>query len=202
MKTRFDNQCSANGAWHPTTRSVLECGSAPPLFPRQRPTSASPKSAGAPAQSKTWRTLAAVFTFAILSTFSVHAQNYAIDWFKISGGGGVSTNGSYAITGTIGQPDVARSTGGSYELEGGFWSIIAAIQTPGAPLLKVKRVGNTVEISWATTDANGFLLEETGSLTGTINWASVSTSATVVNNENVVTVPASTGFRFFRLRKP
>ena len=79
---------------------------------------------------------------------------------------------------------------------------MAAIQTPGAPLLKVKRVGNTVEISWATADSGGFLLEETGSLAGTINWAGVSTSATVAATDFVVTVPASTGFHFYRLRKP
>ncbi len=135
-------------------------------------------------------------------SFAAHAQNYAIDWFNISGGGGTSTGSVYSVTGTIGQPDTGISSGGNYTLEGGFWSIIATIQTPGAPFLKVKRAGNTVEISWASANTSGFLLEETGSAAGTIIWASVSASVTVVNNENVVTVPANPDLHFYRLRKP
>ena len=150
--------------------------------------------------------IALLFTFIFLHPsfyLRTNAQSYSIDSFTISGGGGTSTGGAYSVTGAIGQPDASSAmTGGKYTVEGGFSIIIAAIQTPGAPLLTVKRVGNTVEISWATTNASGFLLEETGSLAGIINWANVSASATVVNNENVVTVPASTGYRFFRLRKP
>ncbi len=75
------------------------------------------------------------------------------------------------------------------------------MQTPGAPLLSVERVGSAIRVYWPT-NATGFLLEETGSLSGTIQWATVQTSATVVNNENVVTVSASSGFHFYRLRKP
>ena len=87
-------------------------------------------------------------------------------------------------------------------MEGGFWSIVAAVQTPGAPLLKVKRAGGNVEISWSASGAGGFALEETGSLAGTVNWSTVSTSPVTVNDERVVTVPAGPGHRFFRLRKP
>jgi hypothetical protein len=51
---------------------------------------------------------------------------YEITWYTIDGGGGTSTGGLYTLTGTIGQPDVAWSIGGLYDLLGGFW--------PGAPL--------------------------------------------------------------------
>lgn len=137
-----------------------------------------------------------------LCSFTAHAQNYAIDWFIISGGGDTSTGGVYSVTGTIGQPDTGISSGGNYTLEGGFWSIIATVQTPGAPFLKVKLAGYTVEISWASADTSGFLLEETGSVAGTIHWATVFTPITVVNNENVVSIPASSGLHFYRLHKP
>ena len=150
---------------------------------------------------RTLTSLAFIFVV-FLCTMTAHAQNYAVDWFEIGGGGGTSTGGVYSVTGTVGQPDTGKSSGGIYTLEGGFWSIIAVIQTPGAPLLKVKSVGNTVEISWATADTGGFLLEETGRLTGTVIWAGVSSPATVVNNENVLIVPASNGFHVYRLRKP
>ncbi len=150
-------------------------------------------------------TLPALYLCALvvfLCSFSAHAQNYAIDWFKISGGGGSSAGGQFGLSGTIGQADAARSSGGNYDLEGGFWSMVAAIQTPGAPLLKVKCVGGNVEISWAVTDTSGFLLEETGSLAGTIHWSGVLGSPSVVNADYVVTVPATTGFHFYHLHKP
>ena len=59
------------------------------------------------------------------------AQDYAIDWYTVDGGGaGVSqpsTGGSYTLSGTVGQPDARNQpepmTGGSYTLTGGFWVI-------------------------------------------------------------------------------
>jgi hypothetical protein len=37
----------------------------------------------------------------------------------------------YAVSGTIGQPDAETMSGGNYTLQGVFWGIIAALQTPG-----------------------------------------------------------------------
>ena len=61
------------------------------------------------------------------------AQNFTIDWFTIDGGGGTSTGGVYSVSGTIGQPDAGTMSAGNYSLVGGFWGIVAAVQTPGAP---------------------------------------------------------------------
>src|SRR6266705_5521518 len=80
---------------------------------------------------------------------TVGAQTYAIDWFTIDGGGGTSTGGVYSVSGTIGQPDAGRMSGGNYTLDGGFWGIIAAVQTVGAPLLTISRTStNTALVSW------------------------------------------------------
>jgi len=57
---------------------------------------------------------------------SIANGQYEISWYTIDGGGGRSTGGQYTITGTIGQPDAAYSSGGNYEILGGFW--------PGGPL--------------------------------------------------------------------
>jgi hypothetical protein len=57
---------------------------------------------------------------------SVASGQYELSWYTIDGGGGRSGGGPYSLTGTIGQPDAAYSTGGNYELLGGFW--------PGGPL--------------------------------------------------------------------
>jgi len=65
-------------------------------------------------------------TLVFLMFASVCFADYSIDWYTIDGGGGRSSSGPYVLTGTIGQPDAAWSSGGQYELLGGFW--------PGGPL--------------------------------------------------------------------
>ena len=49
------------------------------------------------------------------------AQSFSMDWYTIDGGGGKSSNGTFELNGTIGQPDAgAVMTGGGFELSGGF----------------------------------------------------------------------------------
>jgi len=72
------------------------------------------------------RVLAAVLFISLsLSAIAMAstAQNYAISWWTIDGGGATrfSTGGSYALGGAIGQPDAGMLVGGSYSLVGGFW---------------------------------------------------------------------------------
>ena len=67
---------------------------------------------------------------ALLVPITGSAQPYSIDWYKIAGGGGTSTGGTYSLSGTIGQADASGAmTGGGYSLVGGYWAIIA-VQTP------------------------------------------------------------------------
>src|SRR6266478_8244280 len=71
-------------------------------------------------------------------------QQYSVDWYKIAGGGGTSTNGQYSVSGTIGQHDAGGPmTGGNYSLTGGFWSLIATVSTPGAPSLTIQWINPT-----------------------------------------------------------
>ena len=52
---------------------------------------------------------------------------YDLTWSTIDGGGAMSsTGGTYALSGTIGQPDAQVSpvmSGGAFELTGGFWPV-------------------------------------------------------------------------------
>src|SRR5258705_3751236 len=89
---------------------------------------------------------------------ALRAQNYSIDWFTIDGGGGASTGGVYSVSGTIGQPDAGRMSGGSYTMDGGFWGAIA-IQTPGAPLLSIMQSNGNVVVSWPLP-ATGYMLDK------------------------------------------
>jgi hypothetical protein len=127
-------------------------------------------------------------------------QSFSIDWHTIDGGGGTSTGGVFAVTGSIGQPDANSQpmTGGDFSLTGGFSSVFA-LQTPGAPLLSVERQGGAVRIFWPLS-ATGFVLDQSPTVTGA--WSQVSfpyvTNATGIS----FTAPTPTGNRVYRLRKP
>jgi len=136
----------------------------------------------------------------LLTMSAAPAQNFAVDRFVLSGGGGTSTNGAFSLTGTVGQPDAGQMVGGSYALAGGFHSVALAIQTPGAPLLKITRAGNTFILTWPVASVD-FVLEETPSFTPR-NWQAVATAFVINGAEFQVTVPAVPGTRYYRLRLP
>lgn len=146
----------------------------------------------------------ALLASATISTalcLSAMAQNYSIDWHKIAGGGGTSTNGSYSISGTIGQPDASGiMNGGSYTLVGGFWSLFNVIQTAGLPNLSI--VGNGVDslkVLWSAPSTNSYTLQQTVSLSSPM-WTNSSYSIINANGTNSITVTPITGSLFFRLK--
>jgi hypothetical protein len=47
---------------------------------------------------------------------------YWLGWWTADGGGRTSQGGSFAVSGTIGQPDAGQLSGGTYDLTGGFWN--------------------------------------------------------------------------------
>ncbi len=132
--------------------------------------------------------------------FSTFAQ-YSIDWLTIDGGsGGTSTGGVFSVSGTIGQPDAGTMSGGNFTIDGGFWGIIAAVQTSGAPLLSVARSGNNVIVSWPVPSI-GCVLQENPILAAS-NWTNVSASPATNGLNLEVVVPAPVGNQFYRLRHP
>jgi hypothetical protein len=84
------------------------------------------------------------------------AQSFTMAWFKVAGGGGTCSGPSGgsvdAVSGTIGQPDASgATTGGSYSLTGGFWSILSVVQTAALPNLTINHVADSVLVSWPNT---------------------------------------------------
>lgn len=135
-----------------------------------------------------------------MTALTARAQSYSVDWYTIAGGGGTSTGSVYSVTGTIGQPDAGYMSGGNYSINGGFWGVIAAVQTPGAPLLSVfKTTTNTVLVSWLYP-STGFSLQQNSAL-GTTNWVSVTNSPVQVGAQLQVIVQPPAGNRFYRLVK-
>ena len=140
--------------------------------------------------------------FGLLIPTISFAQTYTIDWYKVSGGGGTSTGGVYAVSGTIGQHDAGGPmTGGSYSLTGGFWSLITVVQTPGAPLLTItfNLQLSTINVSWPSP-STGWTLQQNSDLTA----ASWSTSSDISDNgtNKSITITSPTGNLFFRLKQP
>ena len=129
------------------------------------------------------------------------AQSYAIDWFKIAGGGGTSTGGSFSISGTIGQHEASGAlTGGNYSVTGGYWALVNVVQTPGAPTLHISRGGNSVTVYWQ--NVSGWNLIQSANLATPVASWNASSSPTLANGTNSLMLVNPGGNLFFRLKNP
>jgi len=137
----------------------------------------------------------------LLAAAAIQAQQYSIGWYKIAGGGGTSSGGQYAVSGTIGQPDAgAAMSGGNYSLTGGFWSLISVVQTAGGPLLTITHSGNSVMVSWPVTA--GYILQQNNNLSVPAGWGTSGYTITPNNGTNSITITPPAGNLFFRLANP
>lgn len=139
----------------------------------------------------------------LAAPFLASAQPFSINWFTIDGGGGASTNGTYRLTGTIGQPDAGTMSGGGFTLQGGFWGVVAAVQTPGAPTLSVERSNAVVVVSWPKPAA-GFVLQYTPTLLSPTNtvWTPIPGPYPTNQTQFRYVESSPAGNRFYRLEKP
>jgi hypothetical protein len=138
-----------------------------------------------------------IILVAVFSAITAAAQNYAINWFTIDGGGGDAAGGGYSLRGTIGQPDAGAMSGTGFSIAGGFWSGIE--QVAAMPLLRISQIGPNALIAWPNP-STGFQLQEAAGLPGI--WSTVGQPPMVIGGEKQVTVPATMGSRFYRLQKP
>jgi hypothetical protein len=148
---------------------------------------------------KLWRNLAFCALLLAGGVLTVPAQSYSIDWSTVDGGGGTSTNGQYALSGTIGQPDAGIISGGNYTLQEGFWGVVAAVQSLGAPLLTITPSGTNVIVSWPSP-SSGFGLQENPDL-NPATWSAVPATNSDNGTIKSITAPAGPGNRYYRLKK-
>ena len=136
-----------------------------------------------------------------LSATSVSAQSYSIDWYKIAGGGGTSSNGQFTLSGTIGQHDAGGPmTGGNFSLTGGFWSLLSVVQSVGSPTLRIfLTTSNTAVVAWPSS-ATGFTLQQNSAISST-GWSTAGSPITV-GSENQVVISPPVGREFYRLTHP
>lgn len=136
----------------------------------------------------------------VLAATPAFAQSYSIDWYKIAGGGGTSSNGQYIVSGTIGQHDAGGPmTGGNYSLTGGFWSLISVVQTLGSPTLTITHLGNNVIVSWPSP-STGFSLQQNSNLS-TSNWVAAGFTISDDGTNKSITISGASGNLFFRLKQ-
>lgn len=139
--------------------------------------------------------------FVGMAAVPVLAQ-YSIDWYSVDGGGGTCTGGVYSVTGTIGQPDAGAMSGGNYTLVGGFWGLIAAVQTEGAPYLTVTRSNNAVVVSWPLPATGWLLHTATNLVTSGSVWTEMPPPYQTNGANLQFTEPMPVGNRFYRLHQP
>ena len=97
----------------------------------------------------------ALFTAAVMK---LPAQSYSVDWFKVAGGGGTSTNSTYFISGTFGQPDAGGPMdGGGFLVVGGFWILFAPVTAPeitSEPVNQAVEMGSNLTLQVAAIGTN------------------------------------------------
>ena len=138
--------------------------------------------------------------FLLAATAASGQPSYTIDWWKIAGGGGLSTGGTYTAGGSIGQSDVAAASGGNFTVVSGFWGMVATVQTSNAPLLSMTRtITNTIMLSWPSASP-GWGPRHTFDL-GTANWVTPPEAVGDDGTNRFIIIGPPAGNRFFRLSK-
>ncbi len=139
---------------------------------------------------------------AVLLGLAVPASaQFAIDWWTVDGGGGASSGGNYALSGTIGQPDAGSMSGGTFILQGGFWANELAPPSEPLPRLSIQlRPNGICLLSWPYP-STGFLLMVNSDLTKA-KWDPVEIPPVRVGEDYQVEVVSPIGQNFYLLRKP
>jgi hypothetical protein len=176
-------------------------GGPPPFVRSDKPSVASPGERGPGHHNARWPKLAMVAIVPAILCLGAAAQNYSTDWSKVAGGGGTSSNAQYVVSGTIGQPDAGVAmSGGSYSLTGGFWSLVAVVETVGLPNLSIGHSGNSIIVSWPNTES--CMLQTNNNLATVSGWKAYGGTLNTSNGTNSITISPPTGKLFFRLSQP
>lgn len=134
--------------------------------------------------------------FVATPVFAQSSGRFTIIRHVIAGGGVTfSTNASFRLGGTLGQPASAAPSSSRFSIQGGFW--ILDVPVIFAPV----KVGNTFILSFATEAGKTYTLQYTDSLSNP-TWQSlpnvVSDGAVKFITNSAPNVPQ----RFYRVRVP
>ena len=92
-----------------------------------------------------------------LAVSPASAQQYAVPWYTIDGGGGTFSGGPFSLSGTVGQHDAGPvMRGGPFTLSGGFWG--GVVPSPCGADFNGDGLVNTLDVlaffnAWAAGDS-------------------------------------------------
>lgn len=126
------------------------------------------------------------------------ALQYAIAWTAAAQSS--SSRHSHPLAREVKHSGAGELTGGVYSLEGGFWAIAVANDSPNVPLLRIGLTPtNTVLLTWSAQAVG--LVPERNDLLISSNWVALTNAGSVVDGENQVVVAVPPGNSFFRLQR-
>lgn len=97
------------------------------------------------------------------------------------------------------QPDAGAKNGGDFSLTGGFWSLIAAVRSEGAPRLAIFRTTtNTIVVAWPS--ATTWNLQQNTNSISSVNWSYVTRGIRDDGRTKRLIVNPPAGNRFYRLK--
>jgi hypothetical protein len=141
-------------------------------------------------------------TVILIAVDSLSQETFTIGWHSV-GGGGLSSGTLFTVQGTVGQPTTGKMQAERYSLMGGFWSLVAAIQTPDAPMLLITHTNDTVAIFWTGNSFEWVLESTTNSTAAPEAWNPVPKNLCQTNaNQVSLTIKRPAGSEYYRLRKP
>ena len=153
---------------------------------------------------KTFSTAIFMGAATVFAAIRVPAQtSFSISEHTIANGGlTISRAGDFALSGTIGQPAPRVLRGGSFTLGGGFWGVAMVLQQAGLPRLTIARSAQRVTLAWSHTEDDADVLLETSlTLSDKAVWSTVAAQRETTADAIQVSVPATPGQRYFRLRR-
>jgi hypothetical protein len=66
----------------------------------------------------------------LAASTALAVDSYEVPWWTVNGGGGTSAGSTFAVSGTLGQPDAGPQLSGTqFSLAGGFWGQAGEVPT-------------------------------------------------------------------------
>jgi len=79
---------------------------------------------------------------------------------------------------------------------------LAAVQTPGAPLLSIARTATNTVAVWWPSPSTGWILQQNTHSVASVNWSNVVTTPVDDGTHKTVIISPPAGNRFYRLFQP
>lgn len=144
----------------------------------------------------------AFLALSLCAITATQAETYTVKPYGLTGGGGISSNGGYTVSGTIAEPITEPVSGGGFTFAPGFLNASAAIELGDGPVyLAITGHDGSIIISWSAAASAALILEVTTNIADPASWQPASETPVVAGPDKTVTIPLNNGHKFYRLRQ-